>query len=205
MTRAELRQQISLMRKEARARLEKLPAVQRARERRRKIRRAVGLAIIAILLCFLRCDCGEGPPAPVQKIEAKPPVVKPPPKAVVRPIPKKPLDGQAEKIRRGNLGIAGPASPTWIDEFQLQVAARSPRLAQCFTGIDRPGALRWAASVNPPSGAVSDHEFELVGATFDLVAEQRDCLIRVLSNPVYRLTAKKDEALPNRVSLVIEF
>ena len=59
--------------------------------------------------------------------------------------------------------------------------------------------------MNPQSGAVSDHDLEPVGVGTALTTEQHDCLVRVLSNPVYKLTAPQKEALPNRVSLVIEF
>jgi hypothetical protein len=201
----ELRRQLPLMRKAARERAEQVPAVKRMRERRRRIRRAIGIAIIAILLLLMRCECGPGvPPELAKVVVAPPPEVKPKPKVTVAG-PKKPLSGQAKKQQRGDLGLAQPAQPTWIVEFQIQVAARSPRLAQCFTGIDRPGALRWSVSVNPQSGATSDHELEPVGLSTELSPEQRECVVKVLSSPVYKLTAPDKEALPNRVSLVIEF
>lgn len=190
--------------KAVRERAEQLPAVKARRERRRRLRQAIGITIIALLLLLIRCDCGPGAPLPVVKVEAVKPEVKPRPKVTLHG-PKKALDGQGTRQNRGSLGLGQPASPRWIDEFQLQVAARSPRLAQCFTGIERPGAIRWSASVNPQSGAVSDHDLEPVGVGTDLSADQHDCLVRVLSNPVYKLTGPEKEALPNRVSLVIEF
>lgn len=200
----ELRRALPALRAAARARVDQVPAVQQAR-RRRRIRRAITAAIIALLLLFIRCDCGPGAPPEAKTVEKAPPEVKPKPKVVVKAGPRKALDGAGTKKPRGNMDLPAAAPPTWIDEFQLQVAARSPRLAQCFTGIERPGALRWAASVNPTNGAVSDHELEPVGSSVDLSVEQRTCLVGVLSSPNYKLTAPEKEALPNRVSLVIEF
>lgn len=201
----ELRKSVASMRKEARAKVDAVPAVQREK-RRRQIRRVIGLTIIALLLLFIRCDCGAGAPLPIAKAVVPPPaVVKPKPKVSVKVAPKKALGGDGTKTNRNDMGLGAPAAPTWIDEFQLQVAARSPRLAQCFTGIDRPGALRWSASVNPQSGGTADHELEPVGFSTELSPEQRECVVKVLSSPVYKLTAPQKEALPNRISLVIEF
>lgn len=207
MTRAErraLRRALRAQAKAVRAQVDQLPAVQRAR-RRRTIRRTIAAVIVALLLLLIRCDCGEGPAAPRKKPDPAEVELKQKPDAGVKVPPKKPLDGKGTKVNRGAFGVGPPPPPTWIDEFQLQVAARSPRLALCFTGVDRPGALRWAASVNAKSGAASDHEFELVGSTNDLTAEQRECLMKVLSFPPYTLTAPEKDALPNRVGLVIEF
>ncbi|APS00767.1 hypothetical protein [Pajaroellobacter abortibovis] len=39
---------------------------------------------------------------------------------------------------------------------RLQVVARSPRIAQCLIGMDKPGALRWTSFVNP--GVASGQE-----------------------------------------------
>lgn len=203
--RKRLRAQAKALRARTRAAVDANPAVKRARERRRRILRGIGIAIILLLLLLIRCDCGPGQPPPAAKAVETKPEVKPKPKVVVKPGPRKPIDGTGGKASRNTIGLGAPASPTWIDEFQLQVAARSPRLAKCFTGIDRPGALRWSASVNPTSGAVSDHELEPVGVSVDLSPEQRECVVRVLSSPNYKLTAPEKEALPNRISLVIEF
>ena len=91
-----------------------------------------------------------------------------------------------------------------LDDFRLQVAARSPRLALCFKGADRPGALRWNVALNPESGAVSDHVFEPVGAA-ELSPAQRECMQRTLSSPGYHVTQADRQSLSSRVSLVIEF
>ncbi|WNG58351.1 hypothetical protein F0U59_29125 [Archangium gephyra] len=92
-----------------------------------------------------------------------------------------------------------------MDDFRIQVAARSPRLAQCFSGTERPGALRWTAAVNAASGSVSDHALEPVGTGGELSGKQRDCVQGVLSSPGYRLKPEQKQDLPGRVSIVIEF
>ena len=73
--------------------------------------------------------------------------------------------GRRRSNRRPRPGYETEAQPPpeWIDEFRLQATARSPRLAQCFEGTDRPGALRWVAALNPETGTVSDQELEPVG------------------------------------------
>lgn len=198
-----LKAQMKAMRAQVRAQVAELPAVKRARQRR-TIRRAITATIILLLLLLIRCDCGPGAGA-VKELEKPEVEPKTKPDAGVKVPPKKPLTGKGTRVNRGAFGVAAPPPPSWIDEFQLQVAARSPRLAQCFLGVERPGALRWAASVNGKSGAATDHEFELIGSVDDLTADQRECLIKVLSYPPYKLTAPEKEALPNRVGMVIEF
>jgi hypothetical protein len=158
-----------------------------------------------LLASFIRCECAPPPPAELPKVEAKgatEPQVAPP---VPTPARRQPLHARIEPQARASYPGHEQASPAWLEEFRLQVAARSPRLAQCFTGSDRPGTLRWTTSVNPRSGAASDHELEPVGASAELRREQQECIVRALSNPPYRLTAPPGESLPQRVSLVIEF
>ncbi|WP_224243878.1 hypothetical protein [Hyalangium gracile] len=202
--RLELRQAMRLAGKQARERLEQEPAVRRERARRR-LRRAVGLAVLVLLASLLRCDCGQPPPPEVPKVEAKE-VVEPKTATPVPPPPRKqPLRGQIKSQDRASYQGPERDSAVWIDEFRLQVAARSPRLAQCFTGSERPGALRWTASVNPRSGAASDHELEPVGASGELRREQHECIVRALSSPLYRLSAPQGDSLPQRVGMVIEF
>jgi hypothetical protein len=201
----ELRQQVAQLRREAKARLEADPAVRRERKRRR-LRRGVGLAVLALLLLLVRCECAPPPTpevldggvaVPAPKQPAPPPapaVIKPPPlKARIKSVERATYEGQAQ------------VPPTWLEEFRLQVAARSPRLATCFTGTDRPGALRWTAALNAESGAVSDHELESVGAASSVSTAQRECVVKALSNPTYRLNVPKGQALPDRVGMVIEF
>jgi hypothetical protein len=198
-----LRSSMKQTRKQVRAQVDQLPAVRRER-RRRAVRRTLLLALILLLLCLIRCDCQSGPAAEPVAAEPIAEVVKP--KVVVRaPVKRAPLQGATAHQPRSAFPAEAPGNPTWLEEFHLQVAARSPRLAQCFTGSDRPGALRWTSSVNPESGAVSDHELEPVGPASELGHEQRECIIRALSSPNYKLTVPKAEALPNRIGLVIEF
>lgn len=202
--RLELRKSLRLKGRQARERIEQQPAIRRARARRR-LRRTLGVAVLLLLASLMRCECEPPPPSEVPKVEAKGEVetkVEPP---VPAPVRRQPLRAQIEPQARTRYQGAERASPDWIDEFRLQVAARSPRLAQCFTGSDRPGTLRWTASVNPRSGAASDHELEPIGASAELRREQRECVVGALSSPLYRLTAPQGESLPQRVSLVIEF
>jgi hypothetical protein len=199
-----LRKSLRLTGKQARERMEQQPAVRRARARRR-LRRALGVAVLLLLASLMRCDCAQPIPPEVPKVEAKgaeETKVAPP---VPVPARRRPLHAQIEPKARASYQGPERASPAWIDEFRLQVSARSPRLAQCFTGSDRPGTLRWTASVNPRSGAVSDHELEPIGAGAELRREQRECVVRALSSPTYRLTAPQGESLPQRISLMIEF
>lgn len=196
------RARIAGLLREARARVDALPEVQRARRGRAR-RRALWAALLLLLLLFVRCDCAPEPaPAPEEPaavvVDAG---VKPPTPKQVKRAPSR--DRIAASVRPGYEPGAQP-SPAWLDDFRLQVAARSPRLAQCFKGTDRPGALRWTVALNAGSGAVSDHVFEPVGLA-DLSVAQRDCLQRTLSAPGYHVTPGDAQSLPARVSLVIEF
>jgi hypothetical protein len=98
-----------------------------------------------------------------------------------------------------------PDPMPWIASFRLQVSARSPRLAACFVGAPRPGALKWTASVEPGTGRVSDHTLEPALESDPLTAEQKACLLAVLSDPPYRLAVEGARATPSRVSVAIEF
>ena len=178
----------------------------RAERRKRWIRRGVVSAGLLLLFLFVRCDCGEGPlPEPAAAVDAgvtePPPKPKPPQVKVKLP----PLDGKLQSQPRPAMQPPNPGGPPWLEEFRIQVAARSPRLAQCFTGTERPGALRWSARVSPQGGTVSDQELEPVGVGIDLSQEQRACVVAVLQKPAYQLRAPGPEGLPDRVSLVIEF
>ncbi|MBL8952547.1 MAG: hypothetical protein JNK82_17340 [Myxococcaceae bacterium] len=203
MTPKELRAAMKAQKKALKAQLDANPFVQEAR-RKRRIRRAVVSAAALLLLLFVRCDCGEGPviePAVPDAGVVRDAGVKVAAKVLKRP----PLPGKVEPQPRPDLGPQAPPSPSWLDEFRMQVAARSPRLAECFTGIENAGAIRWSTSVNPNGGTVSDHELSPTGVGVDLTKEQRTCILEVLSKPVYQLKVPGNEGLPNRVSLVIEF
>ena len=200
----ELRRSVDLMKRAARERVEQLPSVQREK-RRRRIRRAVTLAALLLLALLMRCECAPAPPAPPPE-----PVVKPAPEVEPKKSPPpaskpKAFTERMQRQRRGSYQNESQTSPGWLDDFRLQVAARSPRLAWCFSGTERPGVLRWTAAVNAASGTVSDHELEFVGTGGAPSGQQRDCVLGVLSSPGYRLKAEQKQDLPSRVSIVIEF
>ncbi len=207
--RAALRAQLADRRRAVEAEVSKMPVVQTAR-RQRRLRRAVVTVIVLVLLSLIRCDCANAPTAPNSEDAGMPPVavVTPPPPTKSRPKAPTPptYRGDVTQPPRAEWNTLGRASPDWLEAFRLQVAARSPRLAQCFQGTERPGALRWSAAVNPSSGSVADQQFETVGTGADLTADQRQCLTRALANPVYRVDAPPaGQPLLNRFSMVIEF
>ncbi|OJT22331.1 hypothetical protein BO221_21290 [Archangium sp. Cb G35] len=200
----ELRRSVELMKRAARERVEQLPSVQREK-RRKRIRRAVTIAALLLLAMLVRCECQPPPvPPPEPVVEPAPAEVKP--KKPEPPASKpKAFSERMKRQRRGNYQNEAQTSPSWLDDFRIQVAARSPRLAQCFSGTERPGALRWTAAVNAASGSVSDHALEPVGTGGELSGKQRDCVQGVLSSPSYRLKPEQKQDLPGRVSIVIEF
>jgi hypothetical protein len=116
-----------------------------------------------------------------------------------------PLVARLEKQKRPGYTLEAREGPSWLDDFRLQVAARSPRLSECFNGSERSGTLRWSVSIDAKSGAVADHDFEPIGASADLTTEQLVCAASTLSQPPYLLKNAPVEALPNRVSLIVEF
>ena len=200
--RREVRARFAQLKREAQARVSAMPEVKKAR-RKRAGRRALWSGLVLLLLLFLRCDCGPGGPAlaPEQPLALGVDAGgKQPPKLVKRKLSQDRLASSA----RPPWELGAQRSPAWLDDFRLQVAARSPRLAQCFTGADRPGALRWTVALNPENGATSDHLVEPIGAA-DLSQRQLDCVLKTLSNPGYRIAEADRESVPSRVSLVIEF
>ncbi|QRO00826.1 hypothetical protein JRI60_18225 [Archangium violaceum] len=200
----ELRRSAELMRRATRERVEQIPAVRREK-RRRRIRRVVTIAALLLLAMLVRCECAPSPPAPPPEPVVEPaPEVKPKKPAPPASKPKA-FSDRMERQRRGSYQNEAQTSPSWLDDFRIQVAARSPRLAQCFSGTERPGALRWTAAVNAASGSVSDHALEPVGTGGELSGKQRDCVLGVLSSPGYRLKPEQKQDLPGRVSIVIEF
>lgn len=194
-----IRAQLSKMRVAARAKVAQLPAVKAAR-RRRWFRRSLLIALVLLLL-FIRCDCGPTPALEQPKGE----VAKVADAGVARaPQKKKPQKDKVGQNPRRDWETGSQLGPAWLDEFRLQVSARSPRLASCFTGTDRPGALRWNVALNPETGAVSDQILEPLGAT-DLSETQQACLRTALASPKYRITAEDRLSVPSRVSLMLEF
>ena len=202
--RASFRRSFAEARQRARTAAAQHPAVKRAR-RAKRLRRALLVAIGLLLLSLIHCECGPALAPTLSAVDAGTPVPPVLVKKAPKPVKPGPLFGTMPRQPRPGFVGEGVATPPWLDEFRLQVSARSPRLAKCFVGAPRPGALRWVCSVNASSGAVADHELEPVGAGDELTPEQRTCLLAALSTPVYRLTQLTPSDLPNRVSLVIEF
>lgn len=185
-------------------------AQQRRKLPRRRGRTGTGLAMVAglvllLLLLFLR-PCTSTDPGPLDYITGPP--MPPPAVRVARerpsPTPRAPKLS-LPRIDRPDLQTEAPDPPAWIAGFRMQVSARSPRLAECFVGAERPGRLRWTATVEPDSGRVSQQLVEPQLVSEDLSARERDCVVGVLAVPPYQLVARDDAETPSRVSLVLEF
>lgn len=202
--RREIAASLRQLREVAREELRRDPVLRRAQARRRVRRGLLAAGFLAVVL-LLRCQCERPPPV---SLVASTPVVRPaaakakPTAPTAKPPP---LRAHVERQPRGHFANPAPTAPSWLDAFQLQVSARSPRLAACFSGADRPGALRWTASLDPKSGRVGDHAFEPVGSTAELTPAQRACAVKVLSSPTYKLSDSALHGIPARIALVIAF
>lgn len=184
------------------SRREKIKAklAERKRAQRRKRMRWTALILCILLLLISRCTCVEeplpeppGPAGPAVQVEPEPPR---------EPLPQRP---RIDTIERPGFETAPAPALPWLDDFRLQVAARSPRLANCFVGAERPGRMRWTAAVDPGGGLVSEQVFEPVSAWDMLTPEQERCIEGVMARPAYSLDAQDGPSTPTRVSLVIEF
>lgn len=177
-------------------------AARRRPERSSRRGRWLLLALLLVLLVALCCGdwrCNEPPP------EVAPPVpVEVGPGEPTEPAPVEPDDRIDRRERPGFKAEPAPA-PRWLDAFRMQVAARSPRLADCFVGAHRPGTLKWTTSVEPGSGLVSDHTLEPMLLGDELSASERACVYGVLEDPPYALPDEPERTTPSRVGLVIEF
>lgn len=156
------------------------------------------LVLLLLLLLFFWRDCrctevpaGEAEPVPAEPVETEPEV----------PLP----GGRVKRVDRPAIAPMPQQKLPWIASFRMQVAARSPRLARCFEGTERPGRLKWTTSVEPVEGHVSEHELEPVLMSADLTRTQRTCLLEVLSDPPYSLDPGEAPATPSRVGIAIEF
>lgn len=159
------------------------------------------LGVIALLL--LRCpedpepepslagSSGPRAPGPTPVVPEPDPAPSSPPSRVAR-------------SDRPELAAKPAEVPAWLVGFRMQVSARSPRLARCFEGIERPGRIKWTASVEPSSGQVGDHLIESQLLTGELSSREADCVEEVLSTPDYRIP-ETEETGPRRVSVVLEF
>lgn len=155
--------------------------------------------VLLLLLAWQSCrETPAPPPAPpcVVGVELVEPGV------ALPPVPKAPRIGRIDRPEYKN---EAPDPLPWLAAFRLQVAARAPRLAQCFVGVERPGALKWTTSVEPASGRVSDHTLEPAFESAPLTTEQRACVLGVLTDPPYRLEIGAERSTPPRVAVAIEF
>jgi hypothetical protein len=181
-------------------------AVLAARRRRTRRRLAIAAAILLVLWLLSRCECEE-PAAPVVvEVDAGTPAPPPAPKAA-KPKPKPPvkLDGNIDGSDRPAMVVDPQPTPPWLDQFRMQVAARSAVLAACFNGVEKPGALRWSALVHAKSGRVTESVVEPVFRGVTLTPDQIECLIAGLSDPPFKLDEPDERAGARRVSLVFEF
>lgn len=196
----------------ARAAARETPAGRRRARRRDRRRRLALLALLVVIYLLLRgCDCDDPPPIDPPAPGAGAPSATPPepaaaPPPASPPAPRRPRL-RVEPTARPDYQNPTPAPPDWLAALRLQVAARAPRLARCFEGIDRPGALRWSAALDRSRGAVSDHRFDPVLGGVELPAALRACLAAALTAPRYTLPAPDDDAPaePVRFTIVIEF
>lgn len=174
----------------------------RREERARRRRRRAALLVLILLLLLLLRPCHEEPDPTIAQAE----VVSASPRSVeVTPPPPELPTGQIPRRERPRFDPEPTDALPWLDAYRMQVAARGPRLAACFVGVPRPGALKWTASVEPRSGRVSDHALEPTLQSDPLTAAQRACALEVLAEPPYRLAPGELRSTPSRVSLAIEF
>ncbi len=201
----ELRTKRAALREDIRQRLERH---RRATPRKRSTRRwrwllALLILLLLLLLLLRNCSCGteaSGPP-PVDEPASPLPGADEP---EVTP-PEAPPNHRVARRDRPEYALEQPEPLPWITAFRLQVAARSPRLAECFVGAHRPGTLKWTAEVEPIHGRVSDHTLEPTLLSDALTRPQRACALEVLSDPPYTLEAGSPRSTPSRVGIVIEF
>ena len=169
---------------------------------RKSKRRWVALGLLMLLLFFVP-ECEEEAPPLAPEPRSADTVER----TAGTPAPPRPglPGGQVPLTSRSSMPVPQPDALPWLASFEMQVAARSPRLAGCFEGARRPGALQWTARVESVTGTVSDHALEPLLETESLSARRRACLVEVLSTPPYRLHQHDRRATPPRVRLVIEF
>ena len=199
----DLRRQLKAQREAARAALaEKRASLPGKKKKDNRRRNALLLLLLLLLLLVMipDCNCAHSPgvigppipPAGPAEEEAEGKWVEPP--------------GRIGRRDRPEYDVAPARQLPWLEAFRMQVAARSPRMAECFVGTDRPGAIRWTTSVVASSGQVSAHELEPMLQGAGISQRQGECLIEALSEPAYQLPgADPERSVPDRVSLVIEF
>ena len=197
----EAKKALKARQKAAREAFENQPQVRKIRNRRR-VFRLVALLVILIFLLLIRCDCGPAKPHVPQVVEPTPVEKEMPDAGVQKPV----FKTTVKTLPRDSYENKKLLGASWLEQFQMQVVARSPRLAQCFVGVDRPGALRWTCALNADTGVASDHELEPLGNnTGQLSKTQEACVVEALSKPAYTLTNVPKEGLPQRIGFVLEF
>ena len=162
---------------------------------------SLAILLLLLLLGFVReCSCNEPglPEDPILGPET-PDTGEAPPVRIATPLP------DLKRMDRPEYESTAPKSPPWIGAFRMQVAARSPRLAECFVGARQPGRLKWTTSVEPASGLVSEHSLVPMLLSDELSRGEYNCVFEVLSDPPYKLVMGDEKATPSRVGLVIEF
>ena len=180
----------------------------RAKQRRRRMQQLALVLLVILLLLLLRLDCTD---VPSTASVSQPAAVEIEPKAAElpkKPLPRKPqlkLVGQIKASDRASMALESLEPPPWLPQFRLQVAARSPRLASCFDGAERSGALRWSALVHARAGRVTESVVEPVFRGVNLEEAQLDCLVKGLSELPYVLDEPDPQAAARRVSLIFEF
>jgi len=157
--------------------------------------------LAALLVASLLHKCDPAPPEVTEVTVPCSPEGGGAGQAVEKPQPPPPV---SRRSRPPAPPVAAGPLP-WIEAFQIQVAARSPRLAACFEGAHSPGTLKWSAAAEPTSGRISDHTVETMLGSPPLTRAQRSCVLSVLSDPGYDLGESGARATPTRVSLVVEF
>lgn len=199
--RAAMRAELAQRKAAARAELDRRRAEHGLPPRRRR-RRRWWLALLPILLLLLLQDCSCGGKKLTRSVKG----VGPAAGKATESAPEPPaLRGRISRRDRPAYESTDLPPLPWLDEFRLQVAARSPRLAQCFVGVTEPGTLKWTVSVEPISGKVSDHDIEPMLQGAPITSQQKACLIAALSEPVYRLQSEQERPTPSRIGMVIEF
>ncbi len=159
------------------------------------------LLLLLILGALLR-DCSCNPPPPPVEPAPCPTGVVPSEPAEPEPVPDKGTMGRKD---RPEFQAEPPKPLPWLAAFRMQVAARSPRLAACFVGVQQPGRLKWSTAVEPAQGLVSAHTLEPMLLSQELSRKERECVLAVLSDPPYQLQIDEERSTPSRVGLVIEF
>ena len=97
-----------------------------------------------------------------------------------------------------------PDEVQWLSSYQLQVAARSPRIAACFEGTEGPIDLRWTATIDPQTGRVTERELVPTLPARGLTAREKDCTLQALSDPEYSLDFGTAAPESRRISIVLE-